>query len=155
MNIKTHRIAAIATLAACALGGGTPALAAPGAAPEPPPASTPNHDRDHNRTASLPAQGLFAGDQLTAATRSRIDALIAEAQDMRIEVVLVVPTGPWTIDGGTHKDNDLTRARLANVRRYLAGHGLDPRRIFVERRTDKRVREPHLEVQLVGEMHQD
>ncbi|MDE2368774.1 MAG: hypothetical protein KGN16_07360 [Burkholderiales bacterium] len=154
--MKAIRTASIATLVAAALGAGAAAWAAPGDQPVPPlPASKSSNDRDHNRSASLPAHGLFTGDQLTAAAKARIDALIAEAQDMRVEVVLVVPSGPWTIDGGTHKDNDLTQARLATVRRYLSEHGFDPRRIFVERRTDEKTQEPHLDVQLVGELKQD
>ena len=52
----------------------------------------------------------------------------------------------------------LTRAAIARIerialekaRKFLTDRGVDPKRIFVESRTDAKVTEPRLDVQLVG-----
>ena len=102
------------------------------------------------RSASLPAHGLFEGDQLSAAARQRLAELVIDAIGLQVEVALVVPTGPWKIDGSGRDERDLTPARLDAVKRYLAQRGIDPKHIYVESRTDEKIREPRLDVQLVG-----
>ncbi len=137
--------------AAALLGSAFPLIAAPGDQPVTPlPASRVADDKSKVRTASLPARGLFVGDQLSEATKAKLTDLILEALGMRVEVALLVPTGPWAIDGGTHADNDLTAARLASVRRFLTDRGVEAKRIFVESRIDSRIKEPRLDVQLIG-----
>ena len=142
-------LAAALTLGLLAAG---PLAAAPGDQPVKPlpPAATQVPDAAKPRSASLPARGLFVGDQLSEATKARLTELIIEALGLRVEVALLVPTGPWQIDGGTHADNDLTAARLAALRRFLSDRGVDPKRIFVESRIDAKIKEPRLDVQLVG-----
>jgi OOP family OmpA-OmpF porin len=145
--------------AALALGplAAGPLAAAPGDQPVKPlpPAATQSPDTAKPRSASLPARGLFVGDQLSDATKARLTELILEALGMRVEVALLVPTGPWQIDGASQADNDLTAARLAALRRFLSERGVDPKRIFVESRIDAKVKEPRLDVQLVGQPAED
>lgn len=105
---------------------------------------------DRVRTASLPARGLFIGDQLSASARARLTELLVEAIGLRVEVALLVPTGPWLIDGGGDSDRDLTQARLNAIRRFLAERGVNPKHLYVESRIDAKVKEPRLDVQLVG-----
>ncbi len=112
-------------------------------------------DKSRVRTTSLPARGLFVGDQLSAGARERLSELIVEARDLRVEVALVVPTGPWQIDGSGQGERDMTPARLQSVRRFLTQRGVDPRRIFVESRVDAKISEPQLTVQLVGQPASD
>ena len=69
---------------------------------------------------------------------------------MNVEVALVVPSGPWQIDGSGDGERDLTPARLQSVRRFLTERGVDAKRIFVESRIDEKLKEPQLTVQMVG-----
>ena len=64
---------------------------------------------------------------------------------------LVIPTGPWQIDGSGAGERDLTPARLNAVRKFLTDRGIDSQRIFVESRTDAKIKEPRLDVQLLGQ----
>jgi OOP family OmpA-OmpF porin len=102
------------------------------------------------RTASIPAKGLFVGDQLSEGAKSRLTELIINALGLQIEVALLVPVGPWQIDGAGHAERDLNAARLQAVRKFLTDRGIEPKRIFVESRIDAKVSEPRLDVQLVG-----
>ena len=111
--------------------------------------------RNTTRTASLPAKGLFQGDQLSESAKSKLTDLIIETLSLRIEVALLVPTGPWQIDGSGAKERDLTPARLAALRKFLVERGVDPKRIFVESRVDKKLKEPRLDVQLIGQPAND
>lgn len=130
-----------------------PAAAAPAAGEQrvqPLPGAANKDDKERVRTASLPAKGLFVGEQLSAAARERLTELIIEATGLDVEVALVVPTGPWQIDGSGASERDLTPGRLQAVKRFLSERGVDPRRIFVESRIDQKAAEPRLDVQLVG-----
>ena len=102
------------------------------------------------RTTSLPAKGLFKGDQLSDATRARLTEVIIDALGLDVEVALLVPTGPWQIDGAGHTDRDLNEARLKALRTFLTDRGIEPKRIFVESRVDAKLTEPRLDVQLIG-----
>ncbi len=146
----------IAIAGAALLVGAAPLFAAPGDQPVPPlsPGSLKN-DKDSVRSTSLPASGLFVGDQLSATAKAKLSELIIDALGLQVEVALVVPEGPWTIDGSGKNERDLTPARLASVRRFLAERGVDPKRVFVESHIDARVKEPRLEVQMVGQPAQD
>jgi OOP family OmpA-OmpF porin len=116
---------------------GVPAPAMPSMAPQ-------------SRQASLPARGLFVGDQLSASARDKLTEVLIDALSLDVEVALVVPVGPWVIDGGGHTERDLTERRLAAVRKFLTDRGVEPKRIFVESRTDAKVSEPRLDIQLIG-----
>ena len=61
-----------------------------------------------------------------------------------------MPTGPWQIDGSGKDERDLTEARLAAVRKFLSDRGVEAKRIFVESRIDAKLKEPRLDVQLIG-----
>ncbi|HSQ73717.1 MAG TPA: hypothetical protein VLM87_14990 [Rubrivivax sp.] len=129
-----------------------PLAAAPGdlpVKPMPPSAKT-GDDKERVRSAALPARGLFVGDQLSESARRQLAALTIDAHDMDVEVALLVPTGPWQIDGSGAGERDLTPARLQAVRRFLAERGIDARRIFTESRIDDKLKEPQLTVQLLG-----
>ena len=140
--MRRHAIAST-TLAAILLAAQASALAAP-------PAASASESQTKTRTASLPAKGLFVGDQLSESTKAKLTDLILEALGLQVEVALVVPRGPWQIDGASHTDRDLTEARLNAVRQFLTQRGVDPKHIFVESRVDERLTEPRLDVQLVG-----
>ena len=45
---------------------------------------------------------------------------------------------------------ELRRARLQALRKYLTDRGVDPRHIFVESRVDPKLTEARLDVQLIG-----
>ena len=124
--------------------------AAPGDQPVKPPSTPIADDKERVRTTIMSAQGLFTGDQLSEDGRRQITQLIADARELNVEVALIVPTGRWKLDGSGKDEFDLTPARLESVRRYLAERGVDPRRIFVESRIDKRIKEATLAVQVVG-----
>lgn len=130
-----------------------PALAAadtPPATGQPAPVAKAPASRTVIRSATLPAQGLFEGDRLSAATRARLDTLIGNASDLDVEVALLVPSGPWKVDGKTIDEHSLTPARLAALRQYLSQQGLSAKRIYVESRIDRSAAEPRLVVELVG-----
>ncbi len=136
-------LAAIGALAA-------PSWAAPGDKPVAPlPAGKPAEDKTKTRTASLPAKGLFVGNQLSESTKAKLTELILSAIGMRIEVALLVPSGNWKIDGAGKSDRDMTAARLQSLRRFLTDRGVDPKKIFVESRVDPKIKTPRLDVQLV------
>jgi OOP family OmpA-OmpF porin len=144
-------VATAATAAALALT--MPALhAAPGDQPVKPlpPSALSGKSAIEPRTTSLPARGLFDGDHLTDSARQQLTELILNSLGMRVEVALIVPTGPWKIDdNGTH-ERDLTPARLQAVKRFLTERGVDPKQIFVESRVDQKLKEPRLDVQIMG-----
>jgi len=126
-------------------------VAAPVAAQTPAPAPTAEKQPPfETRTTSLPARGLFAGDELSATARQKLTELIVEALGLNIQVALVVPTGPWRLDDSAPDERHLTPARLASVKRYLAERGVDPKKIFVESRIDESIGEPRLDVQIGG-----
>lgn len=139
----------IATLAV--LGGG-PLAAAPGDQPvQPlPPSTRLADDKQRVRSITLPARGLFVGDKLSDRARERLGELIVDASDLNVEVALLVPTGPWQIDGSGAGERDLTPARLQSLRRFLTERGVDPKRVFVESRVDEKIAEPQLTLQMVG-----
>lgn len=128
-----------------------PAWAQAGATPVPPLSASPQGAKSSatTRSASIPAQGLFQGDQLSESTKRSLTNLIMEAIGERIELALLVPTGPWQIDGAGQGDTALNEARLRSLRRFLTDRGVDPNRIFVESRVDASVKTPRLDVQLV------
>lgn len=132
-----------------------PVLAMAQSTPAPTTAPTPQVEpagapRYETRTTSLPAKGLFKGDELTAAARRQLAELVLEALGLRIDVALVVPTGPWRLDGSGPDERQLTPQRLEAVKRFLQQRGVDPRRMYVESRIDDRIAEPRLEVQIGG-----
>ena len=90
------------------------------------------------------------GDQLSDAAKARLTDLIIDALGLDVEVALLVPTGPWNIDGAGHTDRDLNEARLKALRKFLTDRGIEPKRIFVESRVDAKLTEPRLDVQLIG-----
>lgn len=144
-----NRVALLAT----ALCVGSPLWAAPGDMPVAPLAAVPSTKAadaaSRTRKATLPAKGLFIGDQLSESTKSKLTDLIIDSIGMRIELALLVPTGDWKIDGAGKRDNDLTSARLQSLRRFLTDRGVDPKKIFVESRIDPKIKTPRLDVQLM------
>jgi OmpA-OmpF porin, OOP family len=148
---RAHRtpaaiVLALTALLACSLG-----VAAPGDKPVPPlPAGSVQPSSALTiRTASLPAKGLFVGDQLSASARDRLAELIVDSAGTQIEIALVVPTGPWQLEGSGRDERDLTPARLQSLKRYLGERGVDPKRILVESRIDEKVKDPRLDLQMV------
>ena len=141
-----------AVIAAVAVLNGAMVLAAPGDQPvQPlPPSTELADDKERVRSATLPARGLFEGDQLSSRAREQLTELLVDASDLNVEVALVVPTGPWQIDGSGAGERDLTPARLQALRRFLTERGVDPKRVFVESRIDEKIAEPQLTVQMVG-----
>jgi OOP family OmpA-OmpF porin len=145
--MKTHR-----PLAAALLLGACMAQAAPGDTPVKPlpPAASGAKTQTKVQTASIPAKGLFEGDKLTASARQKLTDLIINAIGLQVDVALLVPTGPWKIEDTGADERALTPARLAAVKKFLVERGIDPKRIFVESRVDKKIKEPRLDVQIVG-----
>ena len=143
-------------LAAACLLAAVPVGAAPGDQPVAPlPQAQKVDDKAKTRLTSLPARGLFKGEQLTDAAKSRLVDLIIEARGLNVEVALLIPTGPWQIDGSGANERDLTPARVAALRKFLAERGIEEKRIFVESRIDAKITEPRLDVQLVGQPAND
>lgn len=156
MNPRQTALPASLLAIAVALAAALPATAAPGDQPvKPVPAAKLGDDKAKGRTASLPAKGLFKGDQLTDEAKSKLTDLIIEALGLRVEVALVIPTGPWQIDGSGAGERDLTPARLNAVRKFLTERGIESGRIFVESRVDAKLKEPRLDVQLLGQPAND
>lgn len=139
-----HRRPALALLLSCLLLACGAAARAQSSLP--PPAAAPYE----LRSASLPAQRLFVGEQLTMAARQKLTELIIDAAGLQIEVVLIAPVGPWRLDNRSTDERALTPARLDAVKRFLTERGMDPRHIFVESRIDQSTREPRLDVQVGG-----
>jgi len=143
----------LSTVSAAVLLGALPlAAAAQAAVPAPAPAPAPKFE---TRTTSLPAKGLFSGNDLSAAARQRLTDLIVEAIGLQIEVALVVPTGPWQLDGSGPDERHLTPARLEAVKRFLQQRGVDPKQIYVESRIDEKIAEPRLDIQVGGREARD
>jgi OOP family OmpA-OmpF porin len=147
-------LAAVAVAVAGLLLAAAPVRAAPGDQPVKPlpaaPAAAPASAATSTRAASLPARGLFEGEQLSARARQQLTELIIDVVGRQVEIALLVPTGPWQIDGSGRDERDLTPARLESVRRFLAERGVDRKRIYVESRVDARLKEPRLDVQLIS-----
>ncbi len=139
----------VAVLVAGTWADGAWAQAGPAASPQPTRNATPPERKVTTRTASLPGRGLFQGDQLSESTKRQLTDLMMEAIGSRIELALLVPSGPWQIDGAGQGDTVLNEARLRSLRRFLTDRGVDPNRIYVESRVDPNVRTPRLDVQLV------
>ncbi len=131
--------------------------AAPGDQPvKPLPASAATATSEvQERKTSLPASGLFVGDQLSAAAKDRLNALILEAVDIEVQVALVVPTGRWKIDGSGRDEHSLTPARLNAVKQFLRERGVDPSKIYVESRIDGSLSAPRLDLQMLGKPAND
>ena len=142
----------LTVIATVAVLGGGPLAAAPGDQPvQPlPPSTRLADDKQRVRSTTLPARGLFVGDKLSDRARERLGELIVDASDLNVEVALLVPTGPWQIDGSGTGERDLTPARLQSLRRFLTERGVDPKRVFVESRIDEKIAEPQLTLQMVG-----
>jgi len=104
---------------------------------------------------SIPAKGLFEGDRLSAMARQKLTELIINAIGLQVDVALLVPTGPWKIEDSGSDERALTPARLAAVKKFLTERGVDPKRIFVESRVDEKIKEPRLDVQIVGKPSTD
>ncbi len=138
----------IALTLACALSAVV--AAAPGDQPVKPLPAASASSQLLERRASLPAKGLFVGDQLSAQARERLTELILSALGLQVDVALVVPTGPWQIDGSGKDERDLTPARLNAVKRFLHERGVDLQKIYVESRTDDKLKEPRLDLQVIG-----
>ena len=150
MNHQSFLVLMRAGLAAAVLAGGSPVWAAAGDKPVTPvPAGKAAEDKSRQRTTSIPAKGLFVGNQLSESTKAKLTELILGSIGMRIELALLVPTGPWKIDGAGKTDRDLNTARLQALRRFLTDRGVDPKKIFVESRIDPKIKTPRLDVQLV------
>lgn len=142
----------LTVIATVAVLSGGPLAAAPGDQPvQPlPPSTRLADDKQRVRSTTLPARGLFVGDKLSDRARERLGELIVDASDLNVEVALLVPTGPWQIDGSGAGERDLTPARLQSLRRFLTERGVDPKRVFVESRIDEKIAEPQLTLQMVG-----
>ena len=150
MNDRPLLVLMRSGLAVAVLVGGSPLWAATGDKPVTPlPAGKAAEDKSRQRNASIPAKGLFLGNQLSESTKAKLTELILGSIGMRIEMALLLPTGPWKIDGAGKTDRDLNAARLQSLRRFLTDRGVDPKKIFVESRTDPKIKTPRLDVQLV------
>jgi len=154
MKSTIDRAIGLATVAAL-MAGMAPVLQAQTTGATRQPAAAAETQRSVNRSTAIPAKGLFVGDQLSESARQRLTELVIEALGLDIEVALVVPTGPWQIDGSGDAERRLTPARLESVRRFLAQRGVDPKRIYVESRIDAKLSEPQLVVELVGRPGRD
>ena len=109
-----------------------------------------------SRTISMPAKGLLKSDRFTDAVKAQLTELIINAIALQVEVALLIPVGPWNIDGtGDAGERDLTPGRLQALRKYLHDRGIEQKRIFVESRVDPKLKEPRLEVQLVDQPSRD
>ncbi len=138
--------AAPAAVATPPAAGATPPAANANTATKRPPASA---QKTTLRKASIPARGLFQGDQLSDSTKRQLTDLMLDAIGTQIELALLVPTGPWQIDGAGQGDTVMNEARLRSLRRFLTDRGVDPSRILVERRVDPKVKTPRLDIELV------
>ena len=73
-----------------------------------------------------------------------------------MEVALLIPVGPWNIDGtGDAGERDLPPTRLQALRRYFHDRDIEQNRSFVQSRVDPKLKAPRLEVQLVGQPSRD
>lgn len=150
MNNRPLLVLSRSSLAAAVLACASPVWPATGDKPVTPlAAGKAAEDQSPQRNASIPAKGLFVGNQLSESTKAKLTELILDSIGMRIELALLVPTGPWKIDGAGKTDRDLNAARLQSLRRFLTDRGVDPKKIFVESRIDPKVKTPRLDVQLL------
>ncbi len=101
------------------------------------------------RMTSLPASGLFEGDQLSAGAKASLGELIRGLQGTTVEVAVMVPTGPWTTGRAGRGERDLNAARLGALRAFLADRGIEAGRVFMEGGLDSGLPEPRLDVQLM------
>lgn len=147
-----HRLLTVLPALLLALNLGTAVAQTPGAgaAAAPAPATSTSASRLVIRSHSLPAQGLFEGDRLSDTARARLDGLLAQASDLDVEVVLLVPAGPWRLDGQPGDERSLTPTRLAALRQHLVQRGLPAKRIYVESRIEPSATAPRLVIELVG-----
>lgn len=106
-------------------------------------------------TASLPARGLFDGDRLSAGAQQQLLRLLKGTAGLKVDVALIMPTGPWSLDGRGPDERELTPARLQSLRRFFSDRGIDPKHVFVESRVDEKLKEPRLDVQIVGHPSED
>jgi len=148
-RLEATALAAVLAMTLAALAAPVAAQTAQPARPAAP-AAPPADNAMTPRTASLPAKGLFKGDQLSDAAKVQLTDLIINALGLDVEVALVVPTGPWQIDGSGPDERQLTDARLGAVRKFLTERGVESKRIFIESRIDAKIKEPRLDVQLIG-----
>lgn len=102
-----------------------------------------------SQLASLPAKGLFVGDQLSEAAKKKLAELVIDAIGRRVEVAFIVPTGPWNAEGSGADERDLTPKRIEAVKRYMVERGVPQRQLVVESRIDNKIKEPRLDVQVV------
>ena len=147
MKLPLTLVATGLMLAAAAL------RAAPGDQPvKPLPPAAEAKTEIRTQTRSLPARGLFQGDRLTESARRQLADLIVDAIGLEVEVALLVPTGPWKIDESSagNDERTLTSARLEAVKLFLTERGIDAKKIYVESRTDEKLKEPRLDVQIMG-----
>jgi OmpA-OmpF porin, OOP family len=153
LTMKLHRLSVSAALL---LGAGL-AFAAAGdqAVPPLPAAAAAAPTATKTQTTSIPAKGLFQGDKLTETARQKLAELIINAIGLQVDVALLVPTGPWKIEDTGSDERSLTPARLAAVKKFLTERGVEPKRIFVESRVDEKIKEPRLDVQIVGKPAND
>ena len=147
---RVHRLLAASALTAVLSSMAPPPAAAQAARPVPPPVAAAPDKTVTPRTASLPAKGLFKGDQLSDLAKDKLTDLVINALGLDVEVALIVPTGPWSLEGGNNDERNLTEARLGAVRKFLTERGVESKRIFVESRIDNTIKEPRLDVQLIG-----
>jgi OOP family OmpA-OmpF porin len=126
-----------------------PAAAGAKATPAAKPGAAAKANQPTIRRKSIPAKGLFVGDKLSESTKAQLTELMLDAIGSRIELALLVPTGPWKIDGAGKADEDLNTARLQALRRFLTDRGVDPSKVVVESRIDKKIKTPRLDVELV------
>jgi OmpA-OmpF porin, OOP family len=101
------------------------------------------------RSTSMMAQGLFDGDRLTPEAQRRLTDFIIDSVGRQVEIALIIPRGPWVVEGGAHDERSLTPERLNAIRSFLAQRGLDRDRIVVESRVEEKLAEPRLDVQVI------
>lgn len=147
---RVQGLLAVSTLTAVLSFMAPPPAAAQAARPAPAPVAAAPDKTVTPRTASLPAKGLFKGDQLSDLAKDKLTDLVINALGLDVEVALIVPTGPWSLEGGNNDERNLTEARLGAVRKFLTDRGVESKRIFVESRIDNSIKEPRLDVQLLG-----
>lgn len=144
-NIQAFSLNVLGMVVACAMVAGPDATLAQQPSAEATPAA-----RTVFRSGTLALRSLFEGDRLSAGTKARLDAIIDSASDLDVEMALLVPSGPWKLDGKAVDERSLTPARLAALRTYLSQRGVPAGRIYVESRIDQTATEPRLVVELVG-----
>lgn len=142
--------ALVLTVGAMSTAAGQPQMLKASQTPPLPVASKPAKTQIQERKLSLPARGLFVGDRLSASAKDRLTDLILQALGLEVQVALVVPTGPWQIDGSGKDERSLTPARLNAIKQFLKERGVDPSKIYVESRIDQSASEPRLDLQLMG-----